>query len=89
MVIIAASNRIGLEQGGGFQTQFYGGSFIADETGAKVTELGEDDEQVAVHKFELDRIAEFRKGWGVFRTRRPDLYQPLIKQEPPSYLMMR
>lgn len=89
MVIVAASNRIGVEQGGGFQTQFYGGSFIADETGAKVVELGEEEEQVAVHAFELDRIAEFRKGWGIFRTRRTDLYQLLIGQQPPAYLMTR
>jgi N-carbamoylputrescine amidase len=89
MVIVAASNRIGVEQGGGFQTQFYGGSFIADETGAKVVELSENDEQVAVYAFEFDRIAEFRKGWGIFRTRRPDLYQPLIGQQPPAYLMTR
>ena len=89
MVIVAASNRVGVERGGGFSTQFYGGSFIADETGLKVAELGEVDGEVAVHEFDLDRIAEFRKGWGVFRTRRPDLYRPLIDQSPPEYLMKR
>lgn len=89
MVIVAASNRIGTEHGGGFQTQFYGGSFIANETGAKVVELGEEDEQIAVHEFDLDRIAQFRKGWGIFRTRRPDLYQPIVGRKPPDYLMTR
>jgi N-carbamoylputrescine amidase len=89
MVIVAASNRIGVERGGGFQTQFYGGSFIANETGTKVAELGEDEDQVVVQEFDLDRIAEFRKDWGIFRTRRPDLYQPLIRQVPPAYLTTR
>jgi len=89
MVIVAASNRIGTESGGGFETQFYGGSFIANETGIKVAELGENDSQVIVQSFDLDRIAEFRKGWGVYRTRRPDLYSPLIAQQPPAYLMKR
>ncbi len=89
MVIVAAANRVGVERGGGFSTAFYGGSFIADETGRKVAELGEADGEVAVHDFDLDRIAEFRKGWGVFRTRRPDLYGPLTTQRPPEYLMTR
>jgi N-carbamoylputrescine amidase len=89
MVIVAASNRVGIERGGGFSTAFYGGSFIADETGLKVAELGEADGEVAVHDFDLDRIAAFRKDWGVFRTRRPDLYAPLTTQRPPDYLMTR
>ena len=89
MVIVAASNRIGVEQGGGFETQFYGGSFIANETGAKVAELGEEDSIVVVQEFDLDRIAAFRRDWGIFRTRRPDLYQPILAQSPPAYLMTR
>ncbi len=89
MVIVAAANRIGIERGGDFTTQFYGGSFIVDETGAKSAELGEDVEGVAVRGYDLDRIAEFRKGWGIFRTRRPDLYGPLLTQAPPDYLMTR
>ena len=89
MLIVAASNRIGVEQGGGFETQFYGGSFIANETGAKVAELGEEDSIVVVQEFDLDRIAAFRRDWGIFRTRRPDLYQPILAQSPPAYLMTR
>ena len=89
MLIVAASNRVGIEQGGGFQTQFYGGSFIANETGTKVAELGEDENQVVVQEFDLDRIAELRKGWGIFRTRRTDLYDPVINVIPPSYLLGR
>ena len=86
---LVASNRIGVETMESSSIRFYGSSFIADETGAKVVELGEEEEQVAVHRFDLDRVAAFRKGWGVFRTRRPDLYQPLIGQLPPAYLRER
>jgi N-carbamoylputrescine amidase len=88
-VILAASNRVGVESGKKYHTQFYGGSFIASETGAKVVELGEDESSVAVYDFDLDRIAEFRKAWGIFRTRRPDLYEPLINQPAPQPLMER
>ena len=88
-VILAASNRIGIESGNECRTQFYGGSFIAEETGAKSVELGEEDSGVAVCEFDLDRIAEFRKAWGIFRTRRTDLYEPLRAVRPPEYLMAR
>ncbi len=80
VMIVAASNRIGAESGANGQTQFYGGSFITDHTGAKVAEAGEADSEVHVHSFDLDAIAEHRAGWGVFRTRRPDLYAPLTSR---------
>ena len=88
-VILAASNRIGLEVGKEHQTQFYGGSFMADATGAKVTELDDVTPGVAVSRFDLDEIAAFRKYWGIYRTRRRDLYQPIISQTEPDYLSKR
>ncbi len=88
-VIVAASNRIGVEASGDVETQFYGGSFVAGETGLKAVELGEDQSLVAVAEFDLDRIAEFRKAWGIFRTRRTDLYEPLLTQAPPDDLRVR
>ena len=88
-LIVAASNRIGVEAGREHRTDFYGGSFIADERGVKVAELGETDSNIAVHTFDLDRIAAFRKYWGIYRTRRPDLYQPLCQETGPAYLMSR
>ena len=27
----------------------------------------------------LDEIREYRRAWGVFRDRRPDLYEPLMR----------
>jgi N-carbamoylputrescine amidase len=58
---------------------FYGSSFIADATGALVAELGREDEGVIVATFDLDEVARARASWGLFRDRRPDLYEPLTK----------
>ena len=43
---LVASNRIGHEVGETTEITFYGSSFIADHTGAKVAEAGRDDEAV-------------------------------------------
>jgi N-carbamoylputrescine amidase len=77
-VPVVAANRIGLEENDGVVQKFYGHSFIADHTGALVAALGEDDEGVLVHTFDLDEIARYRADWGFFRDRRPDLYAKSI-----------
>ncbi|MFM9842303.1 MAG: nitrilase-related carbon-nitrogen hydrolase [Dongiaceae bacterium] len=87
LVPVAASNRVGIEAGGGCRTQFYGGSFLADQFGAKQAEAGEDGPHVVVHCFDLDAIAELRRKWGIFRTRRSDLYGPIVSARAPAYLM--
>lgn len=74
---LVASNRTGREEGGGSAITFYGSSFIADQTGAKVAELGRDEEGVITATFDLDVLKTFRSSWGVFRDRRPDLYGAL------------
>jgi N-carbamoylputrescine amidase len=75
---LIACNRYGLERSlqdpGGLYIRFYGSSFIADPTGAKVCEAGEEGDAVLVHRFDLDAIARQRDNWFVFRDRRPDLY---------------
>ncbi|MBY0423543.1 MAG: N-carbamoylputrescine amidase [Parvularculaceae bacterium] len=73
VVPVVAANRIGDEDG----QIFYGTSFIADEGGEIVAELGRKEEGVVAASFDLDRIAETRAGWGFFRDRRPDLYGAL------------
>jgi N-carbamoylputrescine amidase len=87
MMILAASNRIGSETGVEYQTNFYGGSFITNQIGTKVIEAGEVESEVIVHSFDLDEIAEFRRKWGIFRTRRTDLYAPICTERAPEYLM--
>jgi len=76
---LIASNRIGTEEGrAGTSITFYGSSFIADQTGAKVAEAGREEEGVITATFDLDAIARQRHSWGVFRDRRPELYGGLL-----------
>ena len=76
---LIASNRIGTEPGGrGTEITFYGSSFIADHTGAKVAEANRAEETILTASFDLDEIAHIRASWGVFRDRRPELYTPLL-----------
>jgi N-carbamoylputrescine amidase len=76
---LVASNRIGTEPGrNGTSITFYGSSFIADHTGAKVAEANRTDETVLTAEFDLDAIAELRGYWGTFRDRRPEMYAPLL-----------
>jgi N-carbamoylputrescine amidase len=80
---LVAANRTGLEVGaagaaGARSITFYGSSFIADNTGAKVAEAGREGEAVIAATFDLDALATTRHAWGLFRDRRPDLYRPLL-----------
>ena len=40
-----------------------------------------DEEEVIVHKFDLDKLAYDRLSWGLFRDRRPDIYEKAIRKE--------
>ena len=76
---LIASNRTGTEPGAnGTSITFYGSSFVANETGAKIAEAGRSEETVLTATFDLDAIAHIRASWGVFRDRRPDMYGPLL-----------
>jgi N-carbamoylputrescine amidase len=82
---VIVSNRIGTERAlqdpDGLYIKFYGSSFIADPTGAKVAEAGEDGEAVLTAKFDLAAIEEQRNNWFVFRDRRPELYGALTSYD--------
>jgi N-carbamoylputrescine amidase len=75
---LIASNRIGVERGQKYEMTFYGSSFIADSTGAKVAEADRTTATVLTATFDLDKIRAQRHAWGVFRDRRPELYTPLL-----------
>ena len=79
MVPLVASNRIWKEKGENREMTFYGSSFIADETGAKVAEADRTSEAVLTHTFDLDAIRNQRAQWGFFRDRRPEHYGALTK----------
>jgi len=72
MAVVAASNRIGVENVGAEMT-FYGGSFITDETGALCAEMS-DQPGVKLASFDLGAIRKTRAAWGLFRDRRPEHY---------------
>jgi N-carbamoylputrescine amidase len=76
---LVAANRVGFEAGRADRSiTFYGSSFIADSTGAKVAEAGRDDESVLTATFDFDELRAMRNAWGLFRDRRPDLYRPIL-----------
>ncbi|NQV97445.1 MAG: N-carbamoylputrescine amidase [Acidimicrobiaceae bacterium] len=75
---VVAANRTGLEVGNPTSITFYGSSFICDATGAIVAEADRTEEKVLLATFDLDEQQLARNAWGLFRDRRPELYQPLM-----------
>ena len=75
VVPIVAANRIGVEHG---QT-FYGTSFITDERGDILAELGREETGVITATLDLDRVKRHRAAFGFFRDRRPELYGRLVQ----------
>ena len=75
---LVAANRTGLEVGVNNEITFYGSSFIADATGAKVAEANREEETVLIASFDREQLRTMRNAWGLFRDRRPELYFPLV-----------
>ncbi|MCI4646351.1 MAG: N-carbamoylputrescine amidase [Hyphomonadaceae bacterium] len=75
---VVAANRVGDEGG----QVFYGTSFIADQAGEVVADLGRTETGVITVSFDLDEIRTERAAWGFFRDRRPELYGALTDREP-------
>ena len=86
---LVASNRVGKETHSNVfdanakdvEITFYGSSFITDEHGQKVKEANKTDECVLVHSFDLDAIQKTRTSWGLFRDRRPEMYNILLSSD--------
>lgn len=74
---VIASNRVGTETAGNLSMEFYGTSFIAGYTGEILVDAGRQEETVITATIDLDEAATYRRNWGVFRDRRPDLYGAL------------
>ena len=72
---VMASNRIGSETAPeGRDVTFYGSSFIADASGKVLGRASRDAEEIVLATINMDEAAEFRRTWGIFRDRRPELY---------------
>jgi N-carbamoylputrescine amidase len=78
VVPVVASNRIGREESGDSFVAFYGSSFIADHVGAIVESADRETETVLTATIDLGEVRDYRRTWGVFRDRRPDLYGALL-----------
>ena len=83
MIPIVVSNRIGKEKvehfnGGTSEIDFYGCSFMCDETGEFKVEEKEGCQCMLASTFDLDAIAKQRAAWGLYRDRRPDLYKDIV-----------
>ena len=84
---VIAANRIGLEtvepskENGGQSSSlnFYGSSFMTDETGDIVEDASRNKEEILIHTYDLDEIAVNRMSWGIFRDRRPECYVKITK----------
>ena len=75
---VIASNRIGNESSNNLSMEFYGSSFISNHLGELVSEADRESGNILTHTFDLDEISRFRRDWGVFRDRRPDLYEGIL-----------
>jgi N-carbamoylputrescine amidase len=83
---LIASNRVGIESGKNGSMVFYGSSFIADHTGAKLAEADRVTEGVITASLDMKAIENLRRAWGVFRDRRNDLYSEIAKPSPSRLL---
>ncbi len=78
VIPICASNRVGVEEGESCDINFFGRSFIADESGTKVAEADRKEETVLTVSFDFEEIRKRRNGFSLFRDRRPEMYDVLL-----------
>lgn len=79
---VIATNRIGEEsvepcEENGMQSSklnFYGSSFMTDETGELIKSASRDTEEILMTEYDLSDLMAKRLEWGLFRDRRPEYY---------------
>ena len=87
LIPVIAANRIGVEtvepsaENGGQSSSlnFYGSSFVADETGELLETAARDKEEILMQSFDLDELQQKRLEWGLFRDRRPECYHTITE----------
>jgi N-carbamoylputrescine amidase len=78
VIPVCASNRVGLEKGESCEINFFGRSFIADESGTTVAEADREEETVLTVAFDFEEIRKRRSWFSLFRDRRPEMYDVLL-----------
>ena len=87
VIPVAAANRIGIERvvpseaNGGQKSElnFYGNSFLTDETGDCLAKASRDKEEIIYAEYDFDEIRKMRLSWGLFRDRRPECYKDIAR----------
>ncbi|MCM1273379.1 MAG: N-carbamoylputrescine amidase [Clostridium sp.] len=87
IIPVVAANRVGTEEvipcaenaNQKSSLNFYGSSFITDDTGEVQKSASGQAEEIILQELDLDKAAENRLGWGLFRDRRPECYGSIVK----------
>jgi predicted amidohydrolase len=74
-VYVAAVNRVGREG----NITFWGGSFIADPSGALLAKAGA-DEEIVLAECDLARVPALQEAWRFLANRRPGVYGALTRE---------
>ena len=56
---------------------FYGNSFLTDETGEVIARASRDRMEIIYAEYDFDEIRKNRLSWGLFRDRRPECYDSI------------
>lgn len=79
IIPVIASNRVGIETQENSTMTFYGSSFISGPDGEVIRSLNREEEGYLIEEFDLSEINKKRRFWGVFRDRRPEMYEPIMR----------
>ena len=76
---VGAINRVGHEQPWDIG-EFYGKSYFCNPRGKIIAQASRDSDELVVADLDLEQIREVRNVWQFFRDRRPETYDPLVKE---------
>jgi N-carbamoylputrescine amidase len=76
---VLAANRTGRETDDGITIDFYGSSFLTDPVGAMIACASRTREEIVIGTVDLDQAYDARDYWGVYHTRRPEMYRTMVE----------
>ncbi len=80
LIPVIAANRIGKESFGQHHMTFYGTSFISNYNGVILQQMDRTTTGLITQTFDLKELEKLRYSWGVFRDRRPSMYERILKK---------